>query len=303
MMPCYTDDALVCSRSIVRDLLHQRYFPSDSCWMFKNRSQKCSTSGEWDPYPATQAAKASFTAFLHHFRSQATERTRRRTPWMSELSSRLLKSFTLRESPLSLAKNTKTWSSKDNVSGGAICPQQPNIFLDVETDDDVDQSWKQGSFHWFLPRMPSDQKNGGSTLDAPRFAGRKEWPLKLFSSSLRLFEQKAMLTTLHRNDPPSPWPRPDSAVSKLASPSYTYTVGSCALCNNQILESWMNVACECDASMKHDRDHGDRSRKRARPQWARMPLILNMLKRNLKLLGGFIGNGEPPPPPPLCTRL
>ena len=31
-----------------------------------------------------------------------------------------------------------------------------------------------------------------------------------------------------------------------------------------------------------------------------MPLIL---KRNLKLLGGFIGNGEPPPPPPLCTRL
>ena len=29
-----------------------------------------------------------------------------------------------------------------------------------------------------------------------------------------------------------------------------------------------------------------------------MPLILNMLKRNLKLLGGFIGNGKPP----LCTR-
>ena len=54
---------------------------------------KCSTSGEWDPYPATQAAKASFTAFLHHFRSQATKRTRRRTPSMSELSSRLLKSL------------------------------------------------------------------------------------------------------------------------------------------------------------------------------------------------------------------
>ena len=27
-------------------------------------------------------------------------------------------------------------------------------------------------------------------------------------------------------------------------------------------------------------------------------------ERNLKLLGGFIGNGEPPPPPPpLCTRI
>ena len=66
---------------------------------------------------------------------------------------------------------------------------QLNIFL-TSNDDDVDQSWKQGSFHWFLPRMPSDQKNGGSALDAPRFAGRKEWPLKLFSSSWRLFEQK-----------------------------------------------------------------------------------------------------------------
>ena len=31
-------------------------------------------------YPATQAAKASFTAFLHHFRSQATKRTHCRTP-------------------------------------------------------------------------------------------------------------------------------------------------------------------------------------------------------------------------------
>ena len=75
------------------------------------------------------------------------------------------------------------------MSARAICPQQPNIFL-TSNNDDVDQSWKQGSFHWFLPRTPSDQKNGGSTLDAPRFAGRKEWPLKLFSSSWRLFEQK-----------------------------------------------------------------------------------------------------------------
>ena len=73
---------LVCSKSIVRrDLLHQRYFPRDSCWTFKT-GPKCRTSGDWDPYPATQAAKASFTAFLHHFRSQATKRTRRRTPWI-----------------------------------------------------------------------------------------------------------------------------------------------------------------------------------------------------------------------------
>ena len=41
----------------------------------------------------------------------------------------------------------------------------------------------------FRARTPSDQI-GGSTLDAPRFAGRKEWPLKLFTSSWRLLEQK-----------------------------------------------------------------------------------------------------------------
>ena len=108
--PCHTDVALVCSRSIVRDLLHRRYFPRDSCWTFKT-GPKCSTSGEWDPYPATQAAKASFTAFLHHFRSQATKRTRRRTRRESGrtfFSS--AKGVTLRESPLSLAKNTKTWA-------------------------------------------------------------------------------------------------------------------------------------------------------------------------------------------------
>ena len=51
--------------------------------------------------------------------------------------------------------------------------------------------------------------------------------------------------------------------------------------------------------MKHGRGRRvDRENVLAR-SWARMPLILNMLKRNLKLLGGFIGNGEPP----LCTRL
>ena len=54
---------------------------------------KCNTSGEWNPYPATQEAKASFTAILHVFVSHATNRTRRRTPWMSELSSRLLKAL------------------------------------------------------------------------------------------------------------------------------------------------------------------------------------------------------------------
>ena len=56
------------------------------------------------------------------------------------------------------------------------------------------------------------------------------------------FRTEAVLTVLHRNDPP--WPRPDSVVSN--SPPRATRTRSCALCNNQILESWMNVACACD---------------------------------------------------------
>ena len=90
------------------------------------------------------------------------------------------KGVTLRESPLSLAKNTKTWAPRQ-CQLRAICPQQPNIFSSPTSVPDVKRRgcWsilEAGSFHWFLPRTPSDQKNGGSALDAPRFAGRKEWP-------------------------------------------------------------------------------------------------------------------------------
>ena len=166
-MPCHTDDALVCSRSIVRDLLHQRYFPSDSCWTFKT-CPKCSTSGEWDPYPATQAAKASFTAFLHHFQSQATKRTRRRMHAVNDRTSfSSAKVVTLRESPLSLANNTKTWAPRQ-CQRRAICPQKPNI--------ERRRCWSILEAG-FLSPIPSPYakrpENGGSALDAPRFAGRK----------------------------------------------------------------------------------------------------------------------------------
>ena len=53
------------------------------------------------------------------------------------------------------------------------------------------------------------------------------------------FGTEAVLTVLHRNDPP--WLRLDSAVN-----SPPRATRSCALCNNQILERWMNVACACD---------------------------------------------------------
>ena len=169
MIPCHTDVALVCSRSILSDLLRQR-FPSDSCWTSKTSKKQHFAIGRGRVRSVSCHTSCESVVHCHSapIRSQATKRTRRRTPWMSELSSRLLKA---------LLSESLPWRR-------TICPQQPNIFL-TSNDDDVDQSWKQGSFqiHWFLSRMPSDQKNGGSALDAPRFAGRKDWPLKLFSSS------------------------------------------------------------------------------------------------------------------------
>ena len=54
--------------------------------------------------------------------------------------------------------------------------------------------------------MPSDQKNGGSALAAPRFAGRKEWKKRVAEEALLFvmapFRTEAVLTVLHRNDPP-----------------------------------------------------------------------------------------------------
>ena len=101
------------------------------------------------------------------------------------------------------------------------------------------------------------------------------------------FRTEAVLTVLHRNDPP--WPRLDSALRNSPPRATRF----CALCNDQILESWMNVACACDETRPY------RSRKCARTQWARKPLIL---KRNLKLklLGGSLATVNPPPPP--CVR-
>ena len=89
-------------------------------------------------------------------------------------------------------------------------------------------------------------------------------------------------------------PRPDSVVRTRLPELHVHGLARSATIRSLKVE-WTSHAHYAHA-MKHGRG---RSRKRARTQWARLPLILNMLKRNLKLLGGFIGNGEPP----LCTRL
>ena len=149
------------------------------------------------------------------------------------------KGVTLRESPLSLAKNTNTWAPRQ-CQWRAICPQQPNFFLTL-TDDDVDQSWKQGSFHWFLPG-PYAKRPEKRWLCTRRcsFCWEKRVAVEDLLLVMAPFRTEAVLTVLHRNDPP--WPRPDSAVSN----SPPRATRSCVLCNDQILESWMNVACACD---------------------------------------------------------
>ena len=139
-------------------------------------------------------------------------------------------------------------------------------------------------FHWFLPRMPSDQKN-------ERWLCTRRSSFYWKKRVMAPFRTEAVLTVC------TEMIRPDRAqtaqsVSRLP-PCYT------VLHALQRSDPWkLNERC-MSMRWNMDMDH-DRSRKRAHTQWARMPLIL---KRNLKLLGGFIGNGELPPPPPLCTRL
>ena len=94
------------------------------------------------------------------------------------------KSITLRGSPFTFAKITNTSTARHSQQW-AIRPQQPSIFL--ASDEDVDHCLKQSAFHLFFPPsrlIPRDEKNVGSALVAPRFAGTKEWPLQLVSSSL-----------------------------------------------------------------------------------------------------------------------
>ena len=76
------------------------------------------------------------------------------------------------------------------------------------------------------------------------FCWEKERLLKLFSSPWRPFEQKlCSLFCTEMIRPDRARPRPDSALGN----SPPRATRSCALCNDQILESWMNVACVCDA--------------------------------------------------------
>ena len=129
------------------------------------------------------------------------------------------------------------------------------------------------------------------------FCRKKRVAFEALLLVLARLRTKAVLTVLHRNNPP--WPRLDYRSQPTRFPEeLAYTV-------LRALQRSMMLAWACMlkvewTSPRHAMKHGrDRSRERARTQWMRMPLILN---RNLKLLGRFIGNGEPPPPLPPCVR-
>ena len=248
-------------------------FPATRAERSKPVQLECGTSGEWDLYPATQAAKASFTAFLHHFRSQATKRTRRRTPWVSELSSRLLKSLLYED------LSSKTMSAAGDLSAAA------QHLPDVERR----RCWSilEAGFLSLIP-SPYAKRPEKRWLCTRRssFCWEKRVAVEALLLVMAPFRTEAVLTVLHRNDPP--WPRLDSVYVVSSSPPRATRNG---LARSSTIRS---LKVEWTSHAHAMKDARDRSRKRARTQWARMPLIL---KRNLKLLGGFIGNGEPP-----CVR-
>ena len=197
------------------------------------------------------------------------------------------KGVTLRESPLSLAKNTKTWAPRQ-CQRRAICPQQPNIFL-TSNADDVDQSWKRVPFTDSFPVCQAIRKTVAlhSTLlvllgeKSGRWSSSPRHGAFWNRSCAHRFAPKWSALTMTAPTQRSQW---------LASPGYT------VLRALQRSDPWMKVEWTSHAhAMKHGRD---RSRKRARPQWAR---ACRWFWSETWILGGFIGNGEPPPP--LCTRL
>ena len=137
MMPCHTGVALVCSRSIVRDLLHQRYFPATRAERSKPVQNAALSASEIRILPhKLRSVVHCHSAPLPESGHQAytsSHAVNERTFFSSA------KDVTLRESPLSLAKNTKTLSSQTMSAAGDLSAAAQH--------DDVDQSWKQGSFH------------------------------------------------------------------------------------------------------------------------------------------------------------
>ena len=177
----------------------------------------------------------------------------------------------------SLKRRGSIWAAGGLISQSAlVIPQQPP------------RDMREAGFLSLIPSpyAKRPEKRWLCTRRSP-FCWEKRVAVEAFLLVMAPFRTEAVLTVLHRNDPP--WPRLDldSAVSN----SPPRATRSCALCNDQILEMKVEWTSHAHA-MKHGREAViDRENERARTQW--VPLIL---KRNLKLLlpGGSLAMVNPP---------
>ena len=218
---------------------------------------------------------------------------------MSELSFRLLKAL---GSPLSLAKITKTCRSQAMSAPGDLSAAAQHL-PDIEW-------WRcQSVLAGFLSLIPSPFQSNAKRekrwlCDAPRFAGRKSG---LWSASPRHSAMKIPRFSLLKD-----WCCTPNASRNCAHPSHCFApkcnllllleprrhsvtrfpeqhcTRSCALCDDQMLESWMNFAC-------HE-TRRDRSRKQARNA-----VSVHAADFETKLetsRGGSLATVNP-----LCTRL
>ena len=311
------------ARGRVRDLLQQRCFPADVLNERNAKRPKCSTSGALliRILPHTLQKRRSLPlCTILWFRSQATKRTRCRTMNSERPFFSSAKGVTLRESPSSLAKITKTCSSQTISAAGdlsAAAQHLPDVqrrrcrstleagFLSLipspfQTDA---ERWEK---RWLCTRHSSFH---GEKRVASKALLLVKAPWRFFVcrySKIEVtgnveFEQKLcspVCTEMNCSD--RVWAAPTVSDSP-PPPSYTVLYCALSLCDDRMLACWkLNEPRMRWNTAGIDREnvlacaHGERERAAA---------DFETKLETSRLVGGFIGNGEPPPPPPPpCVR-
>ena len=173
-------------------------------------------------------------------------------------------------------------------------------------------------FHWFLPRMPSDQKNERWLCTRrSSFYWEKRVAVEALLLVMAPFRTEAVLTVLHRNDPP--WPRPDSAVRTRLP--VLHGLARSATIRSLKIEWTSRMRCACDDKGGVEKKiatatkketffvavaifffstppwwNMDRDRSRARTQWARISVDFETKLETSR--GVHWQRWTPRPPPP-----